>query len=57
MTGNTDHNGKRGFASMSDQEHQKISSEGGKASAKNKKGAAGSTEAARRGGENSHKNQ
>jgi general stress protein YciG len=54
MTGN---NSNRGFASMSDDKQRDIASKGGKASAKSSKGAAGSTDAAKRGGENSHKNQ
>jgi hypothetical protein len=47
----------RGFAGMSESKQREIASKGGKASAKSSKGAAGSTDAARRGGENSHRNQ
>jgi len=46
-----------GSDNMSESEKREIQSKGGKASAKSKKGAAGSTEAARKGGENSHKNR
>jgi len=54
---NTNGTSNRGFASMSADKQHDIASKGGKASAKSRKGAAGSTDAARRGGENSHKNR
>jgi uncharacterized protein len=54
---NNNDNSNRGFASMNEDKQREIASKGGKASAKSNKGAAGSTGAARRGGENSHKNQ
>jgi len=57
MAGNNDNKSNRGFASMNEDKQREIASEGGKASAKSKKGAAGSTEASRRGGQNSHRNQ
>ncbi len=44
-----------GSQNMDEKTAQSIRSKGGKASAKSKKGAAGSTDAARRGGENSHR--
>lgn len=44
-----------GSDNMSDEKKHEIQSKGGKASAASKKGAAGSTPAARRGGENSHR--
>lgn len=46
-----------GSSSMSEEKKRKIQSMGGKASAKSNKGAAGDTEAARRGGEHSHDNR
>ena len=57
MAGNNDSTSNRGFANMSDKEHEKASKKGGEASAKSRKSAAGSTGAASRGGENSHKNR
>lgn len=55
---NNNDTSNRGLGSdkMPQKEKDRIHSEGGKASAKSDKGAAGSTDAARRGGENSHKN-
>ena len=55
---NNNDTSNRGLASdhMSQEDKDRIHSEGGKASAKSSKGAAGKTEAARHGGENSHKN-
>jgi general stress protein YciG len=46
-----------GSNNMDEQTKHEIQSKGGKASAESNKGAAGSTDAARRGGENSHTNQ
>ena len=48
---------KRGLGSpnMSQKKKDQIHHDGGVASAKSKNGAAGDTDAARRGGENSHK--
>lgn len=43
-----------GSDNMSEQKKKDIQSEGGKASARSPRGAAGKTEAAKRGGENSH---
>jgi len=43
-----------GSPGMPESKKHEIQSKGGKASAKSRKGAAGSTDAARRGGENSH---
>lgn len=59
-----DNTSNRGFASMDEDKQKEIASQGGKASSKKqdmselgKKGAAAqSTEAKRKGGENSHKN-
>jgi hypothetical protein len=49
-------NSKPGLGSnnMSAEDKHRIQSEGGKASAKSTQGAAGKTESAKRGGENSH---
>lgn len=58
-----DNSSNRGFASMDENKQKKIASKGGKASGNNRSrrssasGAAGRTEAAKRGGENSHDNQ
>jgi hypothetical protein len=61
MADNSSNNstGNRGLGShnMSEEKKHEIQSKGGKASAKSNEGAAGSTEKARKGGENSHKNQ
>jgi general stress protein YciG len=46
-----------GSNNMDEQTKKDIQSKGGKASAKSSEGAAGSTDAARRGGENSNSNQ
>jgi|GEM_PF-2963252 len=50
---------QRGLGSdnMSEEEKHDIQSKGGKASAKSRKGAAGSTDAARKGGKHSHDNR
>jgi len=54
---------KRGFAAMSDSKQREIASKGGKASGgsnnsgSNASGAAGKTEAAKRGGQNSHRSR
>lgn len=47
---------KRGFAAMDESKQREIARKGGEASAKSPRGAAGSTEAARRGGQNSRRN-
>lgn len=59
MTANKSDTSNRGLGSsnMDDKTKHDIQSAGGKASAKSSKGAAGSTDAARRGGEHSHRNQ
>lgn len=59
MAANNNDTSNRGLGSnnMDEQTKHDIQSKGGKASAKSSKGAAGSTDAARRGGENSHRNQ
>jgi hypothetical protein len=53
----SDDTSNRGLGSdkMSDEKKHEIQSKGGKASAESPNGAAGSTEAASKGGENSHK--
>ena len=58
-TNNSDSSSKRGLGSdnMSEAKKHEIQKKGGEASAQSSKGAAGSTDAARRGGENSHRNQ
>jgi hypothetical protein len=55
-TNNNNDTSNRGLGSdnMSEEEKHRIQSAGGKASAKSSKGAAGRTEAAKRGGEHSH---
>jgi len=56
---NNNSTSNRGLGSdnMSKAKKHDIQSAGGKASTKSSEGAAGSTEAARRGGEHSHRNQ
>ena len=56
-TTNSDNNAKPGLGSpdMSQKDKDKIHSMGGKASAKSSEGVAGSTKAAVRGGEHSHR--
>ena len=56
---NDSNTSNRGLGSnnMSESKKHDIQNKGGKASAKSTQGAAGSTDAARRGGENSRKNQ
>jgi hypothetical protein len=59
MAANSSDTSSRGLGSekMDEKTKHDIQSAGGKASAKSSKGAAGSTEAASRGGEHSHDNQ
>ncbi|HSX34699.1 MAG TPA: hypothetical protein VLF62_03600 [Candidatus Saccharimonadales bacterium] len=58
MATTNDNSNKPGLGSdkMSEKEKHDIQSKGGQASAKSPSGAAGSTDAAKRGGEHSHRN-
>lgn len=49
-----DNTQQRGLKNASEETRERVASEGGKASAKSKTGSAGSTNAAREGGEHSH---